>query len=34
MKHCANAPEEFGAILKADLAKWAKLIREANIRVN
>jgi tripartite-type tricarboxylate transporter receptor subunit TctC len=30
----ANAPEEFGAILKADLAKWGKLIRDAGIRAN
>jgi tripartite-type tricarboxylate transporter receptor subunit TctC len=30
----ANSPEEFAALLKADLSKWGKLIREAGIRVN
>jgi len=28
-----NAPEEFASFVKADLARWAKVIREANIRV-
>lgn len=27
-------PEELGAFLKAEIAKWAKLIKEAGIRVN
>lgn len=30
----ANSPEEFASVLKADLAKWGKLIRDAGIRVN
>lgn len=27
-----NPPEQFGAFLKAESAKWAKLVKEANIR--
>ena len=27
-----NSPEEFAALLKSDLAKWAKVIREAGIK--
>jgi len=27
-----NTPEQFGAVMRADSEKWAKLIREANIR--
>ena len=27
-------PEEFGALLKADLSKWGKLIKDVGIRVN
>jgi tripartite-type tricarboxylate transporter receptor subunit TctC len=27
-----NTPEQFGAAMRADSEKWAKLIREANIR--
>src|ERR1044072_854688 len=30
----ANAPEEVAAMLKADLAKWGKVIKEAGIRAN
>jgi tripartite-type tricarboxylate transporter receptor subunit TctC len=29
----ANTPEEFAAEIKADLAKWAKVIRDAKIKV-
>jgi len=27
-----NTPEQFGAMMRADSEKWAKLIREAGIR--
>jgi tripartite-type tricarboxylate transporter receptor subunit TctC len=27
-----NSPEEFGAIIKADIAKWAKVIKDAGIK--
>jgi tripartite-type tricarboxylate transporter receptor subunit TctC len=30
----ANSPEEFAALLKADLSKWGKLINDAGIRAN
>jgi len=30
----ANTPEEYAAWIKAEIAKWAKVIREANIRIN
>ena len=30
----ANSPDEFAVILKADLSKWGKLIKEAGIRAN
>jgi tripartite-type tricarboxylate transporter receptor subunit TctC len=30
----ANSPEEFAAVLKADLSKWGKLIKDAGIRSN
>ncbi len=29
----ANTPEEFAAYIKAEVAKWARVIREANIKV-
>ncbi len=29
----ANTPEEFAAYIKSEIAKWAKVIREANIKV-
>ncbi len=28
----ASTPQEFGAFIKADIAKWAKLVREAGIK--
>ncbi len=28
-----NTPAEFGAYLRADIEKWARVIKEANIRV-
>ncbi len=28
-----STPAEFGAFLRADMEKWARVIREANIRV-
>ena len=28
----ASTPQDFGAFLKSDLAKWAKLVREAGIK--
>jgi hypothetical protein len=27
-----NSPEEFGLLIKTDTAKWAKVIRAANIK--
>jgi tripartite-type tricarboxylate transporter receptor subunit TctC len=29
----SDPPEAFGAIIKSDIAKWAKVIKEANIKV-
>src|SRR5262249_10151528 len=29
-----STPEEFGAFLKADIAKWTKAIREMNITID
>ena len=29
----ANTPEEFTAMIRVEVAKWGKLIREANIKV-
>jgi tripartite-type tricarboxylate transporter receptor subunit TctC len=29
----ANTPEEFGARIKTEFARWAKVIRDANIRI-
>ena len=29
----ANSPEEFARWLKAEIAKWSKVVKEANIRV-
>ena len=28
----SDPPDAFGAIIKADIAKWAKVIKEANIK--
>ena len=28
----SDAPDAFAAIIKADIAKWAKVIKEANIK--
>jgi tripartite-type tricarboxylate transporter receptor subunit TctC len=30
----ANAPEEFGQRLKTEMAKWGKVVHEANIRAD
>ena len=29
-----NTPEEFAAAIQASIAKWSKVIKDANIRVN
>jgi tripartite-type tricarboxylate transporter receptor subunit TctC len=29
-----NTPEEFAAVIKRDLAKWAKVVKDANIRLD
>jgi len=29
----ANTPEEFAAFQKAEIAKWAKVIKEGNVKV-
>ena len=31
MDIAGGTPEEFGALVKSDIAKWAKVIREAGI---
>ena len=28
-----NTPEEFAAYIKADIAKWGKVVKDANIRI-
>jgi tripartite-type tricarboxylate transporter receptor subunit TctC len=28
----SDSPDAFAAIIKADIAKWAKVIKEANIK--
>jgi tripartite-type tricarboxylate transporter receptor subunit TctC len=28
----ANTPDEFAAVIKAEAARWAKVIRAANLR--
>jgi tripartite-type tricarboxylate transporter receptor subunit TctC len=30
----ADTPEEFGERLKAEMAKWGKVVRDANIRAD
>jgi hypothetical protein len=30
----SSTPEQFGAFIKDEMGKYAKLIREANIKVN
>lgn len=34
MEPVANSPEEFAAQVKSDIARWGKVIREANIKVD
>ena len=29
-----NSPDEFAAVINADIAKWAKVIKDANIRLS
>jgi len=29
----ADTPEQFGALIKVEMAKWGKVVREANIRI-
>ena len=29
-----NSPDQFAAYLRAEVAKWAKVVREADIRIN
>ena len=29
-----NTPAEFAAIIRSDVDRWRKVVREANIRVN
>lgn len=33
MEVAGGTPEEFGALVKPDIAKWAKVIREAGIKM-
>ncbi|MBI3936970.1 MAG: tripartite tricarboxylate transporter substrate binding protein, partial [Betaproteobacteria bacterium] len=33
-KPVGNKPEEFAAIIKADVAKWAKVVRDAGIKAD
>jgi tripartite-type tricarboxylate transporter receptor subunit TctC len=30
----ADTPEEFGERLKAEMAKWGRIVRDANIRAD
>jgi tripartite-type tricarboxylate transporter receptor subunit TctC len=30
----SSTPEQFGAFIKAEMDKYARLIKEANIRIN
>jgi tripartite-type tricarboxylate transporter receptor subunit TctC len=30
----ANSPQEFSAYIKADIAKWAKIVKDANISID
>jgi tripartite-type tricarboxylate transporter receptor subunit TctC len=30
----ANTPDEFGARIKSEIAKWGKVVRDANIRAD
>jgi tripartite-type tricarboxylate transporter receptor subunit TctC len=30
----ADTPEQFGARIKAEIAKWSKVVRDANIRAD
>jgi tripartite-type tricarboxylate transporter receptor subunit TctC len=34
MEIVANAPSEFATIIKSEIPQWAKLIKDAGIRVN
>jgi tripartite-type tricarboxylate transporter receptor subunit TctC len=34
MEIVANAPPEFAAMIKSEIAQWAKLIKDAGISVN
>jgi tripartite-type tricarboxylate transporter receptor subunit TctC len=29
----ANTPDEFAAYIKDDIAKWGKVVKDANIRI-
>jgi len=29
----ASTPQEFGAFIKADIAKWGRLVKDAGIKV-
>ena len=29
-----NTPEQFAAFLKADVGKWAKVVREAGVKID
>ena len=29
-----NTPEQYAAYLKADVGKWAKVVREANVKID
>jgi tripartite-type tricarboxylate transporter receptor subunit TctC len=29
----ASSPEEFGSLIKADIAKWAKVVKENGLKV-
>jgi len=33
-KFTARTPDEFGAFVKAEIAKWAKVVKSAGIRVD
>ena len=34
MEVAGSTPEELGALVKSDIAKWSKVIKEAGVRVD
>ena len=34
LEAAVNSPDEFAAVINADIAKWAKVIKDANIKLS